>query len=316
MRSSFGRIAVTAGTLFAAGSTRVALFLANAPAAFGSYNRFAGLAYGAGPRARLDLYVPKGTGAEARTPPSARAGATAALPLVVFWYGGSWTNGNRADYRFIGAALAQRGFVVAIPDYRLHPDVDFPAFTDDGAQAVAWLQKHAREYGGDPERMVLMGHSAGAHTAAYLALNQDALQKVGAEPTWIRGLIGLAGPYTLKASSDFLRAIFKAPYEPADWQPVAFVDNTNPPALLIHGGKDKTVDIRHTYALREALEKAGVRVETEVYPDAAHVDLIAAFATLARKREPVLERVTRFADDVTAGEPRSVGRSAKDDRSC
>jgi acetyl esterase/lipase len=290
MRSFLGRVAVATGTLLVVGCTRVALFLANAPAAFGSYDRIAGLAYGDGPRARLDLYVPK----------SAAREAAAGLPVIVFWYGGSWTNGKRADYRFVGAALAQRGFVVAIPDYRLHPDVDFPAFTDDGAQAVAWLQEHAREYGGDPERMVLMGHSAGAHTAAYLALNQDALRKVGAEPTWIRGLVGLAGPYTLKASSDFLRAIFKAPYEPADWQPVAFVDETDPPALLIHGGKDKTVDIRHTYALQAALEKAGVRVETEIYPDAAHTDLIAAFATLARKREAVLDRVARFAADVTA----------------
>jgi acetyl esterase/lipase len=278
------RLAALAAAL-TAGCSSVYFFLANAPAAFGPYERTAGVPYGDGPRRKLDVYAPKGA---------------SGLPVVVFWYGGSWTSGDKARYRFVGAALAERGFVVVIPDYRLHPEVCYPAFVDDGAQVVAWVQRHAGEYGGDPHRIVLAGHSAGAYTAAYLALNQKALREGGADPASIRGLIGLAGPYTLNATSDFLRAIFRAPYGVEDWQPVRFVDPSDPPALLVHGGADRTVDVRHTIALRDALERAGVRVETEIYPEVAHVDLVAGFSRLARGRAPVLERAVRFARDVTS----------------
>ena len=268
----------------AAGCTTLSFYLANAPAFFGSYERFADLPYGDGSRQRLDVYAP----------PDA-----AARPVVIFWYGGSWTAGRKADYRFVGAALAERGYVAVIPDYRLHPVVAFPAFVDDGARAVAWVQRRIERYGGDPRRIVLAGHSAGAHTASYLALHQDALRAAGADPSCIRGLVALAGPHALEPDSALLHAIFAAPYEPADWQPVRFVDGTDPPALLVHGAADETVDVRHTEALRDALRGAGVQVEAEIYPGATHVDLVADFAVLAPSRAPVVERAAHFIDRVT-----------------
>jgi acetyl esterase/lipase len=270
----------------AAGCTRLSFLLANAPAAFGSHRRVPDLAFGNDSRQSLDLYLPA---------------QASALPVIVFWYGGSWTSGQKADYRFVGAALAKRGFVVAVADYRLHPSVGFPAFVEDGARAVAWLQRNVGAYGGDPQRIVLAGHSAGAYIAAFLALSDDALEDVGASPKSIRGFIGLAGPYAIEASSPTLRAIFAEPYAQADWQPIGFVEADAPPALLIHGDADKTVSPRQTLALRSAMEAAGVEVETEIYPGANHRDVLAAFATLAAGRAPVLEQSVRFARRVTGG---------------
>jgi len=269
----------------ATGCTRISFWLANAPAQFESCRRIADLRFGDDPRQSLDLYVP------------AHADG---LPVVVFWYGGSWTSGRKADYRFVAAALAAHGMIVAIPDYRLHPSVVFPAFVEDGAQAVAWLQSHVGEYGGDPTRMVLAGHSAGAYIAAFLALDDDALGRAGAQRSAIKGLIGLAGPYGLEPDTPVMNTIFAAPYTPPDWQPVRFVDPGDPPALLIHGDKDRTVGLRHTLALRDALTAVGVPVQVEIVPGASHVDLVASFARLAPKRAPVLEDSLRFIRSVTA----------------
>ena len=110
-----------------------------------------------------------------------------------------------------------------LPDYRLYPQVKFPLFIDDGALAVAWVQQHAQEFGGDPHRIVLMGHSAGGHEAAFLAYDRQLLQKAGAHPEWIVGLVGLSGPYALEPNSKMLNTIFASPYTEADWQPVRFV---------------------------------------------------------------------------------------------
>jgi acetyl esterase/lipase len=107
------------------------------------------LSYGEGPRHTLDIYAPETVGASA--------------PIVVFFYGGGW-EGAKEMYRFIGYSLAAQGLVVVIPDYRLHPAVEFPAFMNDAAEAVTWTRANAAQFGGDPDRLFLMGHSAGAQT--------------------------------------------------------------------------------------------------------------------------------------------------------
>lgn len=270
----------------------VQYFLANAPTAFGSYDRRCNLPYGDGPRQRLDIYTPR----QAKN-----------RPVVIFWYGGSWLNGRKANYRFVGAALAQRGFVTVLPDYRLYPAVKFPVFMDDAAQAVAWVQQHAAEFGGDPHRIVLMGHSAGAHMAAFLAYNSKFLEKAGARPQWIKGLIGLSGPYSLEPNSDVLNAIFASPYTMADWQPIRFVDERSPPTLLFHGQPDRLVTERHTEVLRDALMRHHVRVDANLLPGRGHADTVAAFALGARRRTPVLEKSVRFIESVT-GEPSSAAQ--------
>jgi acetyl esterase/lipase len=262
-------------------------FVANAPNTFGSFKRTGDLAYGSDARQRLDVFAPKGASA-------------ATHPIVVFFYGGSWTMGRKSEYAFVGAALAARGFVTVIPDYRLYPQVRFPLFMDDAARAVTWVQQHAKEFGGDPERLVLMGHSAGAHMAALLALNDAYLVKAGIRPHTILGLVGLSGPYALDPNTDALRTIFASPFGPADWQPVRFASTRAPPALLLHGLDDELVYAMHTEKLRDALSAQGVPVETHLYPGRGHADTIASFTLVARFRTPALEQTVEFLRRVTA----------------
>lgn len=289
------RVAVTAiaGAALSACSA-ITFGIANAPAAFGPFERKADIAYGSDPRQKLDVYVPKVEGA-------------AAHPVVIFWYGGSWQRGSKSDYRFVGAALADRGYITVLPDYRLYPDVKFPAFLDDAAHAVAWVQQHAQEFGGDPHRIVLMGHSAGAHTAAYLALNHEFLAKRGANPDWIAGLVGLSGPYVLAPNTRALNRIFAPPWGESDWQPLRFVDAQAPPTFLAHGLDDGVVSVRQTEKLRDALEANGVRVDTELYPDTGHAATIAGFSKAARGSAPTLDQAVAFLDTLTS--PSSTART-------
>jgi acetyl esterase/lipase len=277
-------IAATAGVLSACSA--ITFGIANAPAGFGPFERKSDIPYGADKRQRLDVYVPK---------------TIANRPVVIFWYGGSWQSGSKADYRFVGAALAERGFIAVLPDYRLYPDVKFPAFLDDAAHAVAWVQQHAQEFGGDPRRIVLMGHSAGAHTAAYLALNREFLAKRGAKPEWIAGLVGLSGPYVLAPNTRALNRIFTAPWGESDWQPLKFVTAQAPPTFLAHGLDDGLVSVAQTEKLRDALESKGVRVATELYPDTGHAATVAGFSKPARGSAPTLNQAVAFLDSLATG---------------
>jgi acetyl esterase/lipase len=281
--SGLGMVAMAAVT---SACSSVQYFIANAPAAFGAYDRKTNLKYGEDARQRLDVYQPRG--------------AQADRPVVIFWYGGSWLRGERSQYRFVGAALAERGFVTVLPDYRLFPNVRFPGFVDDGARAVAWVQQHAREFGGDPNRIVLMGHSAGGHMAAFLAFNHESLERAGAKPESIVGLVGLSGPYALEPNSRVLHEIFANPYTEADWQPVRFVDASSPPALLVHGSKDGVVSVEHTRELSEALRKNNVHVETQILDGRGHADSVAPFTLVLRYRAPVLEETVQFIESVTS----------------
>jgi acetyl esterase/lipase len=259
-------------------------FVANAPNAFGSFRRTSDLPYGDDARQKLDVYVP---------------GRPGHRPVVIFFYGGTWSAGNKSNYAFVGAALAEHGYVTVIPDYRLYPKIRFPTFVEDGARAVAWVQQHARDFGGDPDRLVLMGHSAGAHIAALLALNPSCLAAAGVHSHSVAGFIGLSGPYALAPDTDTLHAIFGAPYTPRDWQPVQFADRTAPPALLLHGADDKLVYSAHTEKLRDVLLSQGAEVETHLYAGRGHADTIASFTLVARYRTPALKQSLAFLARIT-----------------
>lgn len=257
------------------------------------YRLSAGRAYGDHPRQRLDVYVP-------------RAGALPA-PVVVFFYGGRWSSGERAGYRFVAQALTERGYVAVVPDYRLYPEVRFPAFVEDGAAVVAWVRHHIGDYGGDPGQVFLMGHSAGAHIAAMLATDRRFLHAEGLAPTDLAGFVGLAGPYDfLPLKADDLRDMFGPPARFPASQPVRFVNGDEPPTLLVHGLDDGTVLPRNSRRLAAALEAAGVPVDTVFYPDAGHVRVVAALGSPLRFAAPVLTDVAAFLD-------RRAGRSVADD---
>jgi acetyl esterase/lipase len=267
--------------------TALSFGLANVPTYFLRVQRASDVAFGADARQRLDIYRPP-------------ASVGAARPVIVFWYGGSWDNGSKKDYRFVGVALARLGYLTVLPDYRLYPQVRFPLFIDDGAQAVAWVQRHAADYRGDPKRIILMGHSAGAHMAAMLALNRQYLQQAGVDPARIIGLIGLSGPYGLTPNTATLNDIFSAPFTPHDWQVLPYVSALAPPALLVHGRADKLVSVSNTEALSAALRARGVPVETRIYDARGHMDMLAALSLPGRLRAPVLQDIAQFLRSLDA----------------
>jgi len=239
------------------------------------------IAYGDGPRHQLDVFAP-------------RASLTQA-PVVVFFYGGGWEAGSKDMYRFVGAALAARGVMTVIPDYRLYPEVRFPSFMDDAAAAVAWTRANAARFGGDPRRLFLMGHSAGGQIAALLALDGGYLRADGMSPRDVCGVIGLAGPYDfLPLHSDTLRAIFGPEAERWRSQPINFVTAQAPPMLLLAGRDDDTVDPGNTLRLAARLRAVGDNVEKTLYPGVGHRALIAAFSAPLTFIAPVREAALRF----------------------
>lgn len=259
------------------------LSLVNAVSPGGSSRSVASAAYGPNQRHVLDIYRPeKGAGK---------------APVIVFFYGGNWVSGEREEYAFVGRALAARGFVVVIPDYRLYPQVRYPGFLEDSAEALAWTSRRIAAYGGDPKRIFAMGHSAGAYNAAMLALDPRWLRTEGTAPSILRGWIGLAGPYNfLPVQNETTRPVFHYPNTPADSQPVNHVSAVAPPALLIAARNDKTVNPeRNTGVLAEKLRAAGVPVREQYYEGVNHVTLLASLSSSPLRRlAPSLDAIEEF----------------------
>lgn len=221
-------------------------------------------AYGDDPRQRLDVYAP----ADA-------AGA----PIVLFVYGGRWQTGAREQYAFVGKALAKQGIVAVVIDFRHGPRERFPVFVEDTARALRWTRDHAAEFGGDPARLFVAGHSSGAHIAALVATDARYLAAVGMKPRDLAGVIGIAGPYDFAPiTAPDLQRIFGD--TPAEWtlsQPIDFVDGDEPPFLLLHGDDDKTVWPRNSERLAAKLRGAGVKVDYRAYRGLGHVRILSAF---------------------------------------
>ena len=237
------------------------------------------LPYGDDPRQRFDLYAPSG----ARD-----------LPTVVFFYGGGWDSWSRAVYGWVAQALAAQGFVVALPDYRLVPEVVFPAFIEDAAAATAEVARVVGRHGGDPARLGVAGHSAGAHLALMITLDRRYMVGVGA-PDLIKAAVGLSGPY------DFLpfdvpasrNAFGRAP-DPTLTQPVTFARADAAPVWLGHGTEDTVVHAEDTTILNDLIRAAGGQSEAKLYPGLNHADTLATFSPLFRGKAPVLADVAAF----------------------
>jgi acetyl esterase/lipase len=228
----------------------------------------------------LDVYRPTSGGA--------------ASPMVLFLYGGRWRSGQREDYAFVGEALAAAGVLALVADYRGFPDVRFPGFVEDAAQAVAWARAHATAHGGDPTRLFLAGHSAGAHIAALLATDPRYLAKVGMQPRQLAGVIGIAGPYDFLPLTDpDLIAVFGAERDWPQSQPINFVDGDEPPFLLLHGSGDRLVWLRNSERMAARLEAAGSEVELRRYHGVGHIRILASlrFERLAPARADLLDFV-------------------------
>jgi acetyl esterase/lipase len=278
------RTLLTGGATALAGACTPSLGTFNrlAPRDGGARRLRADAAYGAGARQRLDLYGPE-------TPPEQP------VPILVFIYGGSWRSGAKEEYGFVGDAFAARGFLTAIPDYRIAPDV-FPTFLEDCAAAVAWVGAHAADYGGDPGRIVLAGHSAGAYNAVMLGLDRSYLDAAGAPTGAIRGVAGIAGPYDFYPYDvEATRFSFGGAPDPARTQPIHFARADAPPFLLLWGADDTTVGPRNIASLDRAMRAAGGRVEAKTYPGVDHIEIMLALSRPFRNRAPVLDDVATFA---------------------
>ena len=256
--------------------------LLNATVADDTYVRSEGVPYGPDPRQRFDLYQP--------------AVPVRNAPLVVFFYGGSWSSGDRADYRFVGEALASKGIVTMVADYRLSPAVRYPVFVQDSAKAVRHAMETASQYGASPSQVYVMGHSAGAYNAAMVALDGRWLAAEGLKPAQLAGWIGLAGPYDFLPIGDRKTQVaFEWPNTPADSQPLVHASKLSPPALLLAPANDSVVSPqRSTVAMARKLDASGVRVESALFDSVSHVTLVAAMASVLRSRAPVLARVQAF----------------------
>lgn len=257
--------------------------------------------YGRGPRQSLDIWVPDSLNEGDR------------LPVVVFFYGGGWDSGERGSYGFVGRALARQGFVVVIPDYRLVPKAHWPDFIEDSAAATAWTHEHIAKLGGDPGRIALMGHSAGAYNAAMLALDPQWLRAAKSDPSIIRGVVGLAGPYDflpLEKGGRGDRAMGKV--RPAErTQPIHFARGDAPPLWLATGDEDEVVRPRNSRNLAAAIERAGGSAALRIYPGMGHTGIVMALAAPFRNRGPVLEEATDFLRGVTARRVASATKAAQ-----
>ncbi len=264
------------------------LAIVNALTPTDTYSVTANLEYGSDPNERLDVYQPK-VSAKMQAPHDR-------YPVVVFFHGGTWISGERQDYKFVGEALASRGIVAIIADYRLYPQVRYPDFLTDCARAVAWVRHEAPRYGGDARRLYVMGHSSGAYNAAMLALDSRWLATEGVEPSALAGWIGLAGPYDFLPITNVLaQPVFNHPDYPTGSQPIDYASKVAPRTFLGAGATDDVVNPeRNTKQLAEKLRLAGVPVTLRIYSRANHVTLIGAFARPLRGLEPVLEDVVRF----------------------
>jgi acetyl esterase/lipase len=278
-------------SLLAAGAAAVALLsgcsaskLLDTLVPHDTYQGEAGVAYGSDPRQRLDVYRPA----------MPTAGGTS--PVVLFIYGGSWTRGERADYRFVGEALAANGIIAVVADYRLSPQVRYARMLADNALALRWTLAHAAELGGDPTRTYLMGHSAGAYNAAMLALDPRWLQQVGLSPSQLAGWIGLSGPYDFLPIVDpEVQIAFDWPRTPADSQPIEHASSAAPRSLLVAGTGDDIVDAeRNTQGLANKLRAAGADVQVQMLKGVGHITTVAALARPLDWLAPVLPTVLAF----------------------
>ena len=238
------------------------------------------IAYGSDPRQKLDIYIPDGL--------------TKPAPVILFFYGGSWSSGSKDMYRAFGQAFATRGIVTIVADYRLYPQVKYPAFVQDGAEALRFVHETVAKYGGDPARIFLAGHSAGAYIAVMLDADLHYLKDAHADPAWVRGVIGIAGPYDFLPLHDpdlidtFGGANVRAT------QPIDHIDGKRAPMLLVHGTGDDTVGVGNTRRMTAKLQSFGSDVTKIEYPGIGHIGIILSLAPGFRDNTTLREDIVKF----------------------
>lgn len=273
----------TAALLLAVACTGAGTAFINLPSALGDGGiKMETTSFGTENWQKLDIYTPKDTGRKK-------------LDVIVFFYGGRWSFGERHDYRFAGRALADQGFLVVIPDYRKYPAVKFPDFVHDGAQALSWVYDHIEQYNGDKTHIHVVGHSAGAHIGSLLTADERYLAKEGKKASdVIRRFAGLAGPYAFTPEEDDLKDMFGPKEKYPLMQAPTYIDGKEPPMLLLHGASDTAVGLFNLQKLETKIKEKGGRVRSIVYPGVTHVGLMASVSWLKNEKTPVIRDMVAF----------------------
>lgn len=265
------------------GCTNLSAFIANIPTYFDDTKIYKNVVFKPEYNLALDVYVPSPA-----TPLKSEA--------IVFFYGGSWESGDKGQYKFLASAMAKQGYVVFVPNYRHYPDVKFPEFMFDAADAVKWVKIHGSEYSGNQKSIIVMGHSAGANIATLLLTDKNYLKE---DNKAISAGIGLSGAYDFTPNTDHLKDIFGPPDKYPLMRPAYFVDGHEPPLFLAYGGKDNIVAPFNLENMRLKLKEKNVCAVTKIYPSFDHIDTIAKFSWVGGRESIIFKDVIQFLNDVS-----------------
>ena len=269
-----------------------ALAVVNGLTANGGVGVSKDILYGDKPLQDLDIYYPKPLAQAMK----AESAIDKSYPMVVFVHGGSWESGSKEEYAFVGQSLAQAGYVTAVINYRKAPENVYPDYVKDAAQAIAWSHNNAESFHADPNRLAVIGHSAGAFNAVAAVANEDFLAPYGMKPKDLGAVIGIAGPYSYDFRQYDSATAFGANATPDEVMPDRQIKGEQPPYLLLTAEKDKVVHITNAIKMTEALKAAGVNVETGEIKGASHATSIGAMAPPLRWVNDVRAQVLTYLD--------------------
>jgi len=278
----FRNIVSTFSALILGACTQASYTAINAPTYFDGIKRVSSVAYGDEKLQTLDIYLPK------------TASQQSPKPIVFFLHGGRWTDGNKDQYKFAGSRLAEAGFVTVIPDYSKYPNVKFPEMMKDPAAALSWVADHAGEYGGDVEKIHVMGHSSGAHMGAILAVDNRYLNAHEKSTDIITSFVGLAGPYHFEPDEPDLIDMFGPQEKFPQMQVGTFISESAPPMYLLRGGKDTTVGQINVDNIMAAAKGMDVNIQTKTYPKLDHIGIMSAFSWVYDDKGGVVSDVVAF----------------------
>lgn len=281
MLKSSLKILSAMSALVLSGCTQVGLSVANLPLKFSDTKVISDIAYGSEEWQKLDIYVPQKSTLKKH-------------PVITFFYGGRWTDGSKNIYKFVGDAFASEGYVVVIPDYSKYPDVKFPRFVEDAAQAIAWTYKNIEQYNGDTTNFFISGHSSGAHIGSLALADEKYLKTHNLTPDIATAFAGLAGPYDFVPEAEDLKDMFGPPEKYPEMRVTSFIDGSEPPMLLLWGEQDDAVWARNHELLQKEINKQNGRVTVKTYADLNHVEIMGSLAWFWRSKAPVLEDMLAF----------------------
>ncbi len=246
------------------------------------------IAYGTLPREKLDIYQPQASGL---------------YPVLIWVHGGSWNSGDKELYAPVAQKALSENFVIVIPGYTLYPQANAFQQAQEIAQVLAWTREHISAYGGDKNRIVLGGQSAGAHLSGLVVFDPNYLAALNHSSQEICGWYGIAGPYDINEQLAFqktfkgddgtqLANIFGGAENFSRGSLTEFVRADLPPILLIHGDRDETVPLSISQHLQNALRAAGAKSELKIYAGAGHAGLL--FDALVQEKPTLIQDLASF----------------------